>query len=142
MSTGSGGHAHMEAGSRGPSQPSSLWPGRTCNDLIPLRPSSSGLCHTGTHAKPCACNLTRRHLIPSKPLPCPHCDRHQKYPPTTRSPLLTPIFLIAAAYKATCRRSSSKLTFTISSLPSPGKRKRTGHPRTILKTEVLSHRHG
>ena len=138
MSTGSGGHAHVEAGSRGPSQPSSLWLGRPCND----RPSSSGLCRTCTHAKPCACNLTRRHLLPSKPPPCPHCDRRQKYPPMTRSPLLTPIFLIAAAYKATCRRSSSKLTFLISSLPSPGKRKRTGHPRTILKREVLSHRHG
>ena len=42
--------------------------------------------------------------------------------PTTRSPCFTPIFLIAAANKATCCLNSSKVTFTISSLPSPGKR--------------------
>lgn len=51
----------------------------------------------------------------------------EKLLPTTRSPFFTPIFLMAAANRATCCRSSPKVTFTISSLPSP--EKRTGQLR-------------
>lgn len=43
--------------------------------------------------------------------------------PTTLSPVWTPIFLMAAAYRATSRRSSPYVTFTISSFASAGEQK-------------------
>lgn len=67
--------------------------------------------------------------------------KNQKYLPTTRSPCFTPIFLIAAANKATCCLNSSNVTFTSSSLPSPGKRKGTDGTDSP-KRQVLSHRQG
>ena len=124
-------HAHAGAESRGPSQPSSLPPGHTFSD----HPSWSSLCSTRKHKA--MGNLTQLHHISSQPLPCSQSDRSQRHPPTTRSPLLTPIFLIAAANKATCCRNSSKVTFAISSLPSPGKSRGIGHPWTVLEREAL-----
>lgn len=51
------------------------------------------------------------------------CEDEIRNSPTTRSPVWTPIFLMAAANNATLRLSSPYVTFTISSLASAGSQK-------------------